>query len=76
MKEIYELNRDIMKRFKKLFEDRGIPVVPSLGNNDIYRELLQITSQIPKGRTNAGLSSSSAHNIIVSQEKRHVEEQR
>lgn len=38
MKEIYELNRDIMGHFKKLFEDRGIPVIPSLGNNDIYRK--------------------------------------
>ncbi|KAK9896712.1 hypothetical protein P389DRAFT_83164 [Cystobasidium minutum MCA 4210] len=36
MKEIYELNRSIMKRFKKIYEDRGIPVLPSLGNNDIY----------------------------------------
>lgn len=38
MKEIYDLNRGIMDKFEKIFEDRGIPVIPSLGNNDIYRE--------------------------------------
>lgn len=38
MKEIYELNRGLTKRFVNMFEKRGIPVVPSLGNNDIYRK--------------------------------------
>ena len=35
--EIYDLNRALSKRFKHIFEDNGVPVVPSLGNNDIYR---------------------------------------
>lgn len=37
LKEIFELNRNLVNRFERLFEDRDIPVVPSLGNNDIYR---------------------------------------
>ena len=35
--EIYKLNVGLSERMIKLFESRGIPVVPSLGNNDIYR---------------------------------------
>lgn len=42
--EIYNLNRGLAKRFRDLFEDRGVPVVPSLGNNDIYRKLPTVTS--------------------------------
>lgn len=49
MKEIYELNTNVMRRFKKLFEDRGIPVIPSLGNNDIYREREDYMQSISSG---------------------------
>ncbi|KAJ3869568.1 Metallo-dependent phosphatase-like protein [Lentinula novae-zelandiae] len=35
--EIYELNGSIANRMNEIFTTKGIPVVPSLGNNDIYR---------------------------------------
>ena len=38
LNEIYDLNRALAQRFKDIFEDHGVPVIPSLGNNDIYRE--------------------------------------
>ncbi|GAW05350.1 vacuolar endopolyphosphatase [Lentinula edodes] len=34
--EIYELNGSIANRMNEIFTMKGIPVVPSLGNNDIY----------------------------------------
>ncbi|KAF9057569.1 hypothetical protein BJ165DRAFT_1397817 [Panaeolus papilionaceus] len=35
--EIYELNRAVTAKMKNVFTSRGIPVVPSLGNNDIWQ---------------------------------------
>ncbi|KAG5643953.1 hypothetical protein DXG03_009304 [Asterophora parasitica] len=35
--EIYNLNREVASRMKEVFTSRGIPVVPSLGNNDVWR---------------------------------------
>ncbi|KAH7914346.1 hypothetical protein BJ138DRAFT_1133448 [Hygrophoropsis aurantiaca] len=35
--EIYDLNRAVAKRMEEVFLNKGIPVVPSLGNNDISR---------------------------------------
>ncbi|CED83970.1 Acid sphingomyelinase and PHM5 phosphate metabolism protein [Phaffia rhodozyma] len=35
-KEIFELNRMVAARMDKVFTSRGVTVVPSLGNNDIY----------------------------------------
>ncbi|PPQ98547.1 hypothetical protein CVT24_004038 [Panaeolus cyanescens] len=37
--EIYDLNRAVAAKMKKVFSSRGIPVVPSLGNNDIWRKI-------------------------------------
>ncbi|KAF8897542.1 endopolyphosphatase [Infundibulicybe gibba] len=34
--EIYDLNRAIAKKMEKIFTKKGIPVVPSLGNNDVW----------------------------------------
>ncbi|KAJ3785468.1 endopolyphosphatase [Lentinula aff. detonsa] len=34
--EIYEMNDVLAKRMNEIFTIRGIPVIPSLGNNDIY----------------------------------------
>ncbi|KIY71419.1 endopolyphosphatase [Cylindrobasidium torrendii FP15055 ss-10] len=34
--EIFQLNRNVAKRMEKLFASKGIPVVPSLGNNDLW----------------------------------------
>ncbi|KAG1896469.1 Metallo-dependent phosphatase-like protein [Suillus fuscotomentosus] len=34
--EIYDLNRAVAKRMEHVFLKKGIPVVPSLGNNDIW----------------------------------------
>ncbi|KIK97145.1 hypothetical protein PAXRUDRAFT_825228 [Paxillus rubicundulus Ve08.2h10] len=34
--EIYDLNRLVARQMQELFLSKGIPVVPSLGNNDIW----------------------------------------
>ncbi|KAK0468387.1 Metallo-dependent phosphatase-like protein [Desarmillaria tabescens] len=34
--EIYDLNSVIAKRMEEIFSSRGIPVIPSLGNNDVW----------------------------------------
>ncbi|KAJ4478099.1 endopolyphosphatase [Lentinula aciculospora] len=34
--EIYESNVSLARRMNKIFTSRGIPVIPSLGNNDVY----------------------------------------
>ncbi|GLB33819.1 putative calcineurin-like phosphoesterase [Lyophyllum shimeji] len=34
--EIYDLNRAVARRMKDVFLAKGIPVVPSLGNNDVW----------------------------------------
>ncbi|TFK43522.1 endopolyphosphatase [Crucibulum laeve] len=34
--EIYDLNRSVAGKMKKIFTKRGIPVIPSLGNNDVW----------------------------------------
>ncbi|GBE79453.1 Endopolyphosphatase [Sparassis crispa] len=34
--EIYGLNRAITKRMEEVFTSKGIPVVPSIGNNDVW----------------------------------------
>ncbi|KAF8655288.1 hypothetical protein AX16_003187 [Volvariella volvacea WC 439] len=34
--EIYDLNRAVARRMDEIFLSRGIPVVPSLGNNDVW----------------------------------------
>ncbi|EIN10626.1 endopolyphosphatase [Punctularia strigosozonata HHB-11173 SS5] len=39
--EIYDLNRAVAAKMEKVFTRRGIPVVPSLGNNDVWRKLLR-----------------------------------
>ncbi|KAG1836936.1 Metallo-dependent phosphatase-like protein [Suillus subalutaceus] len=35
--EIFDLNRAVAKKMEHVFLRKGIPVVPSLGNNDIWR---------------------------------------
>ncbi|KAG6821271.1 hypothetical protein H0H93_002381 [Arthromyces matolae] len=35
--EIHMLNRAVAAKMKQVFSSKGIPVVPSLGNNDIWR---------------------------------------
>ncbi|THV08536.1 hypothetical protein K435DRAFT_641814, partial [Dendrothele bispora CBS 962.96] len=35
--EIYDLNRAMTRRMEQIFTTKGIPVVPSLGNNDVWR---------------------------------------
>ncbi|KAF9055285.1 hypothetical protein BDZ89DRAFT_13863 [Hymenopellis radicata] len=34
--EIFDLNRAVAKKMDKIFASKGIPVVPSLGNNDLW----------------------------------------
>ncbi|KAL0579696.1 Endopolyphosphatase [Marasmius crinis-equi] len=34
--EIYDLNRAVAHKMKEVFSKKGIPVVPSLGNNDVW----------------------------------------
>ncbi|KAI0092667.1 Metallo-dependent phosphatase-like protein [Irpex rosettiformis] len=36
LKEIYELNRHMASRMEEIFTARGIPVIPSIGNNDVW----------------------------------------
>ncbi|KAA1466378.1 hypothetical protein DENSPDRAFT_831193 [Dentipellis sp. KUC8613] len=36
LKEIYELNRVIAAKMEEVFVKKGVPVVPSLGNNDVW----------------------------------------
>ncbi|EGO27522.1 hypothetical protein SERLADRAFT_446757 [Serpula lacrymans var. lacrymans S7.9] len=48
--EIYDSNRAVAKKMSKIFLSKGIPVIPSLGNNDIWRE--NIMSPGPNTITN------------------------
>ncbi|KLO18105.1 endopolyphosphatase [Schizopora paradoxa] len=34
--EIYMLNRDMVSRMEEIFTSRGVPVVPCIGNNDVW----------------------------------------
>ncbi|KAI0759898.1 Metallo-dependent phosphatase-like protein [Irpex lacteus] len=36
LKEIYQLNRQMVSRMEEIFTARGIPVIPSIGNNDVW----------------------------------------
>lgn len=36
LKEIYQLNRVLARRMEAIFTKRGIPVIPSIGNNDVW----------------------------------------
>ncbi|KAJ7228655.1 endopolyphosphatase, partial [Mycena pura] len=40
--EIYDLNRAVADKMTSVFTSRGIPVVPSLGNNDVWRQNIMI----------------------------------
>ncbi|TCD66989.1 Endopolyphosphatase [Steccherinum ochraceum] len=35
-KEIYELNRAVARKMEAVFSSKGIPVIPSIGNNDVW----------------------------------------
>ncbi|KAI0375671.1 hypothetical protein BV20DRAFT_932452 [Pilatotrama ljubarskyi] len=39
--EIYELNRAMAKKMEHVFVRKGIPVVPTIGNNDVWRSTLR-----------------------------------
>jgi len=40
--EIYDLNRAVSAKMKDVFLSKGIPVVPSLGNNDVWPHVRRI----------------------------------
>ncbi|KAJ7904527.1 hypothetical protein B0H14DRAFT_3103327 [Mycena olivaceomarginata] len=40
--EIYDLNRAVAARMNSAFTSRGIPVIPSLGNNDVWLQNIMI----------------------------------
>ncbi|KAF6762120.1 endopolyphosphatase [Ephemerocybe angulata] len=42
--EIFDLNRAVTAKMESVFTHRGIPVVPSLGNNDIWRKCSSLAS--------------------------------
>ncbi|KAJ7433853.1 hypothetical protein B0H11DRAFT_2120644 [Mycena galericulata] len=44
--EIYDLNRAVATKMASIFTSRGIPVVPSLGNNDVWRRPNSITNEL------------------------------
>lgn len=48
--EIYSLNRAVAAKMKSVFSSRGIPVIPSLGNNDVWPH--NIMTPGPNGITN------------------------
>jgi len=48
--EIYDLNRAVAAKMEKIFTSRGIPVIPSLGNNDVWPH--NIMSPGPNSITN------------------------
>ncbi|KAF4619842.1 hypothetical protein D9613_005070 [Agrocybe pediades] len=52
--EINDLNRAVAAKMKKIFTNRGIPVIPSLGNNDVWRPalFLNVFSTCPNSITN------------------------
>ncbi|KAI6047177.1 Metallo-dependent phosphatase-like protein [Pisolithus marmoratus] len=37
LSEVYELNRAVTEKMKQVFSSKGIPVVPTIGNNDVWR---------------------------------------
>ncbi|KZV72170.1 hypothetical protein PENSPDRAFT_576601 [Peniophora sp. CONT] len=47
LKEIYMLNGEVASKMQSIFTKRGIPVVPSLGNNDVWREFSRSTHAGP-----------------------------
>ncbi|KIM90810.1 hypothetical protein PILCRDRAFT_811292 [Piloderma croceum F 1598] len=38
--EIYDLNRAVAKKMEKIFLNKGIPVIPSIGNNDVWPHVI------------------------------------
>lgn len=36
LSEVYELNRAVAEKMKQVFSSKGIPVVPTIGNNDVW----------------------------------------
>ncbi|KAF8592342.1 hypothetical protein K439DRAFT_1324242, partial [Ramaria rubella] len=51
LEEIYGMNRQVAATMETIFSSRGVPVVPSLGNNDIWRASFSL--QGPNRITNA-----------------------
>ncbi|KAG2152251.1 Metallo-dependent phosphatase-like protein [Suillus cothurnatus] len=41
--EIFAVNRAVAKKMEDVFLRKGIPVVPSLGNNDVWRKFLYLS---------------------------------
>ncbi|KAI6035383.1 hypothetical protein F5J12DRAFT_902200 [Pisolithus orientalis] len=37
LSEVYELNGAVAEKMKQVFSSKGIPVVPTIGNNDVWR---------------------------------------
>ncbi|KAF7964355.1 hypothetical protein HWV62_9665, partial [Athelia sp. TMB] len=40
--EIFDTNRRVASKMHEIFSERGIPVVPSLGNNDVWPHVTMI----------------------------------
>ena len=62
--EINELNRMMVRRMKETFGD-DVVIVPSLGNNDIYREFTRIHPCFQYDAATDHVSNMTAHNILV-----------
>jgi repressor of nif and glnA expression len=43
-KEIFDLNSMLAREMENIFIKKGIPVVPSLGNNDIWRRCFHLNT--------------------------------
>lgn len=60
--EIYDLNRMMTRGLREAFGDKVV-IVPSIGNNDIYRESIDVGECLRTGLTSNYLVS--AHNIFA-----------
>ncbi|OBZ76592.1 Endopolyphosphatase [Grifola frondosa] len=49
--EIYALNRAMAKKMEDVFVSKGIPVIPSIGNNDVWRQQLSLKRSGPNSIT-------------------------
>ncbi|KAI6105575.1 Metallo-dependent phosphatase-like protein [Pisolithus sp. B1] len=44
LSEVYELNEAVAEKMKQIFSSKGIPVVPTIGNNDVWPHVRAFTA--------------------------------
>ncbi|KAI6113670.1 hypothetical protein EV401DRAFT_2090727 [Pisolithus croceorrhizus] len=64
--EVYELNEAVAEKMKQIFSSKGIPVVPTIGNNDVWRGyFLFFVVQCSFLHLTSAEFSTSAHNTLL-----------